>query len=309
VLRVGALLSAAAIVLFAVAPGPVGENVTRMAWILGAPLAAAYASSPIRGIPWSRRWKAAVIAFAAFVAGFVPAVDVANQLGAAGDASATAGFYAPLVTQLTAQRAADPQSLGQRVEVVDPRTHWSSVYVAGKMPLARGWNRQADAALNPIFYQPGALTARSYVGWLHTLAVGWVALPRAELDYAAVAEGKLLIGGVPGLHKTWESSDWTLYRVTEPSPLATGARVVDVGPADVTLQVPVAAAVTLRVRWTPSLAVENAGSGTVMPFCPVATAEGMTEVSLPAGRWRIAPNLERDAVRRLGEGCESSSHG
>ena len=81
VLRVGALLSAAAIAVFTVAPGPVGENMTRLAWVLGAPLAVAFGSSPLRGIAWSRRGKGAVLAVAAVAAGFAPAVDVAESAG------------------------------------------------------------------------------------------------------------------------------------------------------------------------------------------------------------------------------------
>jgi hypothetical protein len=181
--------------------------------------------------------------------------------------------------------------------------------VAGKVPLARGWNRQADAALDRLFYQPGALTAASYVRWLHSLAVGWVALPRTELDYAAVAEGELLVSGVPGLHKTWEDDDWALYRVTDPSPLASGAAVVDVGPTEVTIEVPAATAVVLRIRWTPVLAVEDPASGAPLEVCPVATSDGMTEIPLPAGVWRIGPDLLRTTVRRLGGGCASSARG
>jgi hypothetical protein len=309
VVRVGALLTAAATIVFTVMPGAVGVNMTRMAWVLGAPLVIAYSRPSLRGMTWGRRWTGAALALTTAAAGLAPAVDVANQLHASTDASAGAAFYRPLLQQLTGRLTADPGSLGERVEVVDPRTHWSAVYVAGKLPLARGWDRQADAALNPIFYRPNALTAASYVRWLDSLAVGWVALPRTALDYAAVAEGKLVSSGVPGLSKAWQDDAWTLYRVTHPTPLASGARVLDVAASGVTIAVPRGGAVLLRFRWTPTLSVENAESGSPLAVCAIATADGMTNLDLPPGRWTIAPDVLRDAASRLTDACGEAGRG
>jgi hypothetical protein len=303
VLRVGAALTAAATLLFLALPGPVGENMTRLAWVVGAPLVIAYGRVPLRGRVWSRHTRAAALAVVTLGAGLAPAVDTVHQLGAATDASTSAAFYAPLVAELTALQVAHPGALGQRVEIVDPRTHWASVFVAGKVPLARGWDRQADAAFNPIFYEPGALNAGSYLRWLDSLAVGWVALPHAPLDYAGVAEGKLVAAGVPGLQRIWEDEQWTLYRRTAPTPLASGGRVIDLDPASVTIDVWQAGAVLLRMRWTPSLIVENGLTGSPAPACPVATADGMTMVSLPAGRWRIDLNLLHGVTQGLRPEC------
>jgi hypothetical protein len=277
---------------------------TRMAWVVGAPLVIAYGRSPVRSVAWSRCLKTAVLAALTVAAGLVPMVDTVHQLSAAADLSATPAFYTPLLHELAAQQAAHPDALGQRVEIIDPRTHWSSVFVAGKVALARGWDRQADAAFNPLFYQSGALTAASYLRWLDSLAVGWVALPHTPLDYAAVAEGALVARGVPGLQRTWGDQNWTLYRLTSPMPLVSGARVTDLDPAGVTIDVPHAGRVLLRIRWSPALLVEVAGSDTPASICPVATADGMTTLSLPAGRWRIAPNLLHDAAQTLDHGCE-----
>jgi hypothetical protein len=309
VLRVGAVLTAAATVLFLALPGAVGENMTRLAWVVGAPLVIAYGCSPVHGLAWPRSLKAALLAGTTVAAGLAPAVDTVHQLGAAADASATPAFYAALIDQLATQQAAHPGALGQRVEIVDPRTHWSSVFVAGKVPLARGWDRQADAAFNPIFYQPGALNAGSYLAWLNSLAVGWVALPHAPLDYAAVAEGKLVAAGVPGLERTWQDQKWTLYRLTRPTPLASGGRVTDLDPGGVSIDVPQAGAVLLRIRWMPSLIVKNGDSGTLAPTCPVATADGMTTVTLPAGRWQVTSDLVQDTSHRLDLDCGNRRRG
>ena len=134
-----------------------------------------------------------------------------------------------------------------------------------------------------------------------------MALPHTALDYASVDEGHLLLSGVPGLRATWHNADWTLYRVTTPTPLVSGARVLDVGASEVTIEVPVAATVVLRLRWTPSLTVEDPDSGLPLAICPIPTSDGMTQVPLPAGRWRLAPDLERDTVRQLADGCAGNA--
>lgn len=78
--------------------------------------------------------------------------------------------------------------------------HWESAYIAPTFPVARGWERQLDVAYDPIFYLPGALTARSYPSWLLANGVSYVALPGTALDYAATSEASLLRSGrVEGL--------------------------------------------------------------------------------------------------------------
>jgi hypothetical protein len=263
----------------------------------------AFGQLPGRAGELSRRWAAAVLAAAAVGTAVAPGVDVVNQVRAAGDLSSSPGFYEPLVQRLLVERAADPGSAGQRVEVVDPRTHWSSVYVADRVPLARGWNRQADAALDPLFYEPGALDAGSYTAWLHSLAVGWVAVPDAPLDYASVAEGELVAAGVPALRRTWAGDGWTLYRVRDATPLVEGARLVSVDRAGLTVDVPTAGPVLARVRWMPSLVVSRTDDGRVLAACPVPSSDGMITVRLPAGRWRIAPDVDRGVRRQLTGAC------
>ena len=64
------------------------------------------------------------------------------------------------------------------LEVPLTRNHWEATYLAQDYPLARGWHRQLDRKVNPLFYdttQP--LTAARYERWLRENAVRWVALP------------------------------------------------------------------------------------------------------------------------------------
>ena len=99
--------------------------------------------------------------------------------------SASRSFYTPLLAELETRWDGT-----RRVEVIDPRTHWSSAYVAREdLPLARGWERQVDDARNPIFYGRAKLDAASYRTFLDEYAVGWVALPDAKLDFAVSGRG------------------------------------------------------------------------------------------------------------------------
>ena len=48
--------------------------------------------------------------------------------------------------------------------------------------IARGWERQLDRKLNPLFYEDenGGLDPEAYRHWLDDLAVGFVAVPDAS---------------------------------------------------------------------------------------------------------------------------------
>ena len=68
------------------------------------------------------------------------------------------------------------------------RNHWEATYLAEAYPLARGWHRQLDRKVNPLFYDhEHPLTAARYERWLRENAVRWVALPTAPLDFSAEA--------------------------------------------------------------------------------------------------------------------------
>ena len=113
------------------------------------------------------------------------------------------------------------ERLMSTVEVVDPATHGADVYVAARYPLARGWERQVDLADNPLFYRR-TLEAGDYRTWLDSLAVDWVALPAAHLDFGSLTEGRLVASGLTYLRLTWQDADWRLYRVLHPRPIVGG---------------------------------------------------------------------------------------
>ncbi|MGQ0467668.1 MAG: MFS transporter [Sporichthyaceae bacterium] len=250
VVRVGAVVFGVALIAFALVPSAVGTNMSRLVWLTAAPVFVATAA------PVLRRAGVTVLAAAALA---WPVTDLTVQVAAAESPQAQEDFYAPLVDALQrAAVAAGPSAVGQRVEIVDPVTHWSAAYVAPTVPIARGWDRQADRAANPLFYD-GTLTEHSYRAWLSELAVRWVALPtEASVDYAAKAEADLVRTGPPYLTPVWSDANWTLYAVQDAAPLVRGASVVDLDPGAVTFNAPVAGTVHLQIRYSPLLTLRGA---------------------------------------------------
>lgn len=272
VVRTAALLSLGALPVFMLVPGAVGSNIARLAWVAAVPALVACGTR-------NRRF----IAGAALVLAAWPATDIIEQVQWAPGRTAHPGYYQPLVSEVrTAQAAAGPAVRGERVELLDTRDHFGTLYVARSLALARGWDRQADAANNPIFYSGGTLTAATYHRWLRELAVGWVAVPAADLDYGATQEAKLVTAGLPYLRLIWTSPDWRLYRVADATPLAIGATVTEVGPSSVTLHAAAATTVTVRLRWSPYMRVVDAATGDQVPAC-IERSSDWVKLYLPAG--------------------------
>ena len=269
IVRIVAVLALTATAAFVLVPGAVGSNITRLVWISAAPVAVAFARIP-------RRWLVPAVALLAAW----PLTDTIGQLRSADNASAQPAFYRPVAAaMMTQRRLAGAGSTGQRLEVVDTANHWASVYLADQS-LARGWDRQADNADNPIFYKPGALNATSYQQWLTELAVGWVALPAAPLDFASVAEGNLVHRGLPYLQLTFSDSDWLLYRVVGAAPLAAGAQVRSVDANSVTLTTMAPGTTHVRLRWSPYLSVIDPVTRQTIPAC-VTNDNGWLALYLP----------------------------
>jgi hypothetical protein len=240
VIRAGVLIVGVGLVLCLIVPNSVGLNLTRMVWLLAAPLIVAYGHRPDKH----------VVALTGLALVF-PMVDLTWQLVEADSPSASAPFYAPLIQQLH-QRM---DGSGERVEVVEPRTKGASRFVAESIPVARGWERQADVTDNPIFYQGGALNAASYRTWLDQLAVAYVAVPNAPLDFASVDEAKLIATGLPYLHPVWSNADWKLYAVDNPAPLVRNAQLISVAGNQLRIQVSHRGVVPIQIRWSDHLAV------------------------------------------------------
>jgi len=240
VIRAGVVIVAIGLALCLVVPNSVGLNLTRMVWLLAAPLIVAYGHRPDKHL----------VALTVLALAF-PMVDVTWQLIEADSPSASEAYYTPLIRQLHERL----DGTGQRVEVVEPQSKGAARYVGESIPVARGWERQADVSDNPIFYDEGALDAVSYRAWLDQLAVAYVAVPNARLDFASVDEARLIATGLPYLDLVWSNPDWKLYAVENPAPLVKNAQLISLAGNQVRLQVPHRGVVPIQIRWSEHLAV------------------------------------------------------
>ena len=248
--RVGALVFGAAVLAFALVPTAVGTNMMRLVWLTAGPAIVA------TGAVQLRRGGVAVLSVGALL---WPGVDLSLELAKASSPAASPGYYQPLVERVQQlATAAGPAAAGQRLEMIDPASHWSAAYVAPSVPIARGWDRQADRSANPLFYD-GSLNADTYRAWLDDLAVRWVALPiEGSLDYAAKAEADLIRSGLPYLQPVWTNETWQLFQVLDDTPLVRGAQVIDIDASEVTFFAPDAGPVHLQIRWSPMLTLTDA---------------------------------------------------
>jgi hypothetical protein len=250
---IGVALYALAVIGAYAVPSAVGNNVTRLGVSFGVALVVMLA--------WGQRRRTILLLIAAAIplalSEWVPA---GNALLGDGNPSMQTAYFQPLVSFL---RRAD-RPLG-RVEVVPTALHWEAAYVAPYFPLARGWERQLDTGANPVFYVPGALSAASYHSWLFANGVRFVALPNVPLDYAALAEAKLVRAGVPGLRLLWRSSNWHVYAVVGAPGIVSGpARLLSSNGAELKLQVARAGTIVVRERYLDAWGVAS-GGGVIGP--------------------------------------------
>ncbi|WP_371498092.1 MFS transporter [Kitasatospora sp. NBC_00374] len=246
--RAGAVAYALGVVVTWAVPSPVGSNVERLSLLFaGTVLLAAALEHRQAG----RRAVALAVAFLA-VAVWQTGKPVGDLLAA--DPSARAArSTVPLLDEL--RRVGADRG---RIEVVPLRSHREASGLAPYVNLARGWNRQVDVVRNPLFYDD-TLTPDSYHSWLRHWSVGYVVLPAAELDDAAVQEAEIVARGHTWLDQIWRDDSWRLYRVTDTVPLVDPpATVREAGPATLTLDVPRAGPVLLRIPWSPWLGIEDA---------------------------------------------------
>jgi hypothetical protein len=271
-------------------PSALGGNIGRLEDVLALPLAVAVlwprprlvrlVLLPLAGVPlvlsqWGPAWGALTT----------------NP----GQPSTHAAYFAPLIAALRQEAAGGPAG---RVEVVPTEFHWEAAYVAPVMPLARGWERQADEVDNPLFYGgSGRLDAATYRAWLLGNGVRFVALADAPLDFAGRAEGRLVRAGgtsgtggaggaaAAGLHLVWRSAHWQLFEVTgSPGLVAPPARLLSEDGDRVVVATTRAGPVLVRVR-------DNAN-------WELAAGAGCLEAS-GGGPWLrvLAPGPERFTLR------------
>lgn len=284
VLRIGALLYSAFVVVAIVVPNPMGANTSRLATGVGVSIAVCGLEEWIlarrerfvskRQVWWhelqhrirwilapQRRRRTATVATVAVLGAttwqLAPAFDLLTPASAS--IATDKAYYQPLDTELGAQ-ANQPI----RVEVPPTELHWESVWVpTDQISLARGWDRQLDRQDNPLFYNP-RLSAAAYHSWLIDNGISYVALPSTRLDYAGKPEASLLRHHqVPGLAEVWHTSRWTLWHVTDSPGLVSGpGTLTGLHGDNITLTATGPGTITLRVRYTRYLTAAGAASCT-----------------------------------------------
>lgn len=277
--RIGSALYVVGVLLVWVIPSQIGTNITRLGLLFGGVLLVASAASrswprlaTLRPSGLSRVGRISVALVLAIATSSIWQVATAAR-----DAVDTRPAEAwtldldPLLHQLDVRDAARA-----RVEVVPAASHREASALSPYVNLARGWNRQADTERNPIFYQPDLLDADSYRDWLDRWAVRFVVMSTGAPDAAALAEAKLVEGGLPYLHQVWHDRSWRLYELSDPTPIADPPAVVDRFDAtEVVITVPSAGNVLVRIPHSPWLSlIDETGE-------PVQAPES-TDPTLPA---------------------------
>jgi hypothetical protein len=226
-LRTGALLYLAVCVACVAVHTPMGANVERYGVLLAGPLLvcslldpAARAGEDARGSVRGRV-GVAVAGGALLVIGLWTVWGPVRETAAvAGNASTAASYYTP-VERFVASHGGS----AVRIEVPFTRGHWEAAWLAPRVSLARGWEKQLDERYDGVLLTKG-LTAASYYGWLRREAVSYVALPDAPLDPSSAQEGRLIEAGLPYLREVRRTRHWRIYVVLDATPLAQGPGVL-----------------------------------------------------------------------------------
>ncbi|MFG3199001.1 MFS transporter [Streptomyces sp. NPDC048208] len=255
--RLTAAVYSLSVVLVWLISSQIGSNISRLPMLFAG--VALTAALPFTA-PRSRRWYVTVLALAGFVGwiGFKSVDDVVHTTPAA----SWARELAPLVHQL--QRADAEKG---RVEVIPVRSHREASALAPYVNLARGWNRQADMERNPLFYDD-TLNSANYHEWLQRWAVRYVVLPAVDDPDGdgGVRERELVLRGMPYLDRIWSDSNWQLYRVTDPAPMAEPHAVVRrAEQGEMTLDVGEPGRVLVRVPYSPWLSVVDEHGKSLTP--------------------------------------------
>ncbi|MFC4783838.1 MFS transporter [Nocardioides sp. MAHUQ-72] len=281
--RIGAVLYGVGVVAVWLVPSQIGTNITRLGLVFGGVLVVAVGvRKPSAPVPGRRpallhahpqRFTALLVVGVLTSSIWQVATAARDSIDTRPDAAWTVDVR-PLVNQLQSLQAGQA-----RVEVVPAASHREASALAPYVNLARGWNRQADAERNPIFYTEGLLTKRSYRAWLDRWAVHYVVLSTGEPDQAGVAEAALVSGGLRYLHEVWADDSWRLYAVQEPTPLADPPAVVtSFTAAQVVIRMPRAGEVLVRIPDSPWLSLVDE-EGQPLPG-PVSPGAGLPAVNV-----------------------------
>jgi hypothetical protein len=296
-LRWGVLLYGLGATLAVVMETPMGGNAVRLGALFGGPV--------MLCAVWGRHWRWPRVTIPLVVAGFAtlalwqwsPAVrDVIKYIE---DPAAKSDYFEPLrqfLYTLPDQR---------RIEIPFTRSHWEGSEVAMEAPLARGWLRQLDTGLHPIFYRDG-LNELTYASWLADNAVRYVALPSAKPDKSSYRERALIENGLRYLRLRWKSDEWRVYEVLLPAPLVIPQKDANVvleqlGSDELLLDVLKPGEAIVKVRWTPYWFASNA--------CVEPQGEWTRVIAEEVGFVRLSTRFAPERLFSRGRRCDDSVTG
>jgi hypothetical protein len=219
-------------------PNGLGSNFARFVWF-GLPVAVVASSR--------RRLAVALVWIAPLL--LLGADQTLSDLRRASQPVSSVSYYTPLANRLDRF----PDLRKYRVEVVNHGAHTGYDALLSHAMLARGWEDQDDNALNKALYR-APLDQVTYKIWLDNNAVGYVALPASSgggnPEYDLVQAGRTRY-----LHLIWGNGDWQLFRVGNPTPVVgSPAAVLAHDQKSMTITVPCACTIVVRVRWSKFLA-------------------------------------------------------
>ncbi len=277
---------------------PVGANVERYGVLLAGPLllCALLGGGRARRGPASGGLRsAATVAVLCGIAVWTVWGPVRETAAVAGNASTSASYYLPVERFVAGVEAPPGQPV--RVEVPFTRGHWEAAWLAPKVSLARGWEKQLDERYDGVLLSKG-LTAARYRAWLKEEAVSYVALPDTPLDPSSAAEGRLIEAGLPYLHEVERTRHWRIYEVLGATSLAQGPGTLSgTGHEWFALRARTRGSFTVRVRYTRYWTV-TAGAA-----CVGRAPGGWTKVTARrAGAVRVAASFSLGRALGLGGG-------
>jgi hypothetical protein len=243
-------------------PTSVGSNLERLRYVA---LPVALIAAALRG--WRPLW---MIAPAVALAAAWNVTPIWTTLARANtDPEASPAYWQPSVGFLKAHL-----SPSYRVEVVDTAEHFAAAYLpdAG-IPIVRGWYRQSDFPQNEVLYDK-SMGARGYEAWLRRMAVRYVVLTDAPVDYSARNEAALIRSGRTRLAPIARFSHMTIYELPGATPIVTGpgpSTVLWLWSSRLVLTTERPGTYRIRIRWSPYWRTSMG--------CVAKTPDGMTELT------------------------------
>ncbi|MBL1081995.1 MFS transporter [Streptomyces actinomycinicus] len=275
--RLTAAVYSLGVVLVWLISSQIGTNISRLPMLFaGATLVAVLPYT----VPKSRKWYVTVLALLGFTGwvGFKTVDDIIHTTPAA----SWARELAPLVHELQKNGAEKG-----RVEVIPARSHREASALAPYVNLARGWNRQADMERNPLFYDD-TLNSANYHDWLQRWAVHFVVLPKDNPDGdGGERERALVRRGMPYLQQIWGDTNWQLFKVTDPAPLAEPNAVVQrAEQGEMTLDVSKAGRILVKIPYSPWLSIVDE-HGKSLPYEKGHACVMGTEEDADGDKWTV----------------------